>query len=89
METSVPDTQRTYRVAIIGCGPRGTAGGTAYRAHPRTTVVGVCDLAAERATALGDTLSVPGRFSDHRVMIRETRPDVVVIATTADFHSTP
>jgi predicted dehydrogenase len=77
---------RPYRVAILGCGPRGTASGTAYAAHPRTSVVGLCDLAPERLNALGDALGVAWRFSDHETMIRETRPDIAVIATPADLH---
>src|SRR5262245_37116685 len=86
METSMSDGQKRYRVALIGCGPRGLAGGEAYESHPRTTVVGLCDLSAERVNTLGETLGVSARFSDYRTMIRETQPDIVVIATTADFH---
>src|SRR6185503_9242792 len=86
MEASMPDSPKSYRVAVIGCGPRGLAGGSAYQAHPRTTVVGVCDLSAERVQTLGETLGVSDRFSDYRTMIRETHPDIVVIAVTADYH---
>jgi predicted dehydrogenase len=76
----------SYRVAIIGCGPRGNAAADAYSAHPRTSVVGICDVVPERLNALGDRLGLPARFSDYDVMIRETRPDIVVIATQADLH---
>ena len=82
----MPTPGKSYRVAIIGCGPRGTAGGEAYKAHPRVTLVGLCDLAPERLNALGDKLGVAARFADHQKMIRETKPDIVVIATTADYH---
>ena len=43
-----------YRVAIVGCGPRGSAISLAYAAHPRTTVVAVCDLRRELRDRLGD-----------------------------------
>ena len=44
---------RTYRVAILGCRARGTAAARAYHAHPRTEVVGLCDLVGERREATG------------------------------------
>src|SRR5438874_1286713 len=33
-------SSKTYRVAIIGCGPRGNAAANGYGAHARTSVVG-------------------------------------------------
>jgi predicted dehydrogenase len=79
---------KTYRVAIIGCGPRGTSAAGAYGSHPRTSVVGICDVLADKLNALGDRagLGESARFSDHETMIRQTRPDIVVIATQADLH---
>src|SRR5262245_29768161 len=76
----------TYRVAIIGCGPRGTSATGAYGAHPRTSVVWLCDVLADKRNALGDRAGVAARFSDHETMVRQTRPDIVVIATQADLH---
>ena len=45
---------RTYRVAILGCRSRGTSAARAYHAHPRTKVVGLCDLIEDRLNTLGD-----------------------------------
>ena len=77
---------KTYRVAILGCGGRGRASGKAYRANPRTEIVGVCDLVRERADALGDLLDVPERFEDLDKMIAQTRPDIVAIPTATELH---
>ena len=55
---------KTYRVAILGCRARGTAAARAYHAHPRTEIVGLCDLVQERLDALGDELGVAARYTD-------------------------
>ena len=70
---------KNYRVAILGCRSRGTAAGRAYHQHPRTEVVGVCDLLPERRDTLGEELGVPARYGDLDLMITETGPDIVVI----------
>lgn len=77
---------KTYRVAILGCRGRGTAAGRAYHAHPRTEVVGLCDLVPERLNELGDELGVTARFDDYDRMIRETAPDIVAIPTATELH---
>ena len=76
----------TYRVALIGCGNRGAQAARAYHAHPRTEVVGLCDLVQERLDALGDELQVSARYSDLDAMIEQTRPDIVAIPTGTEFH---
>jgi len=77
---------KTYRVAILGCRGRGTSAGRGYHAHPRTEVVGLCDLIKERTDTLGDLLGVSARFTDMDEMIRQTKPDIVVIPTGTEFH---
>ena len=77
---------RTYRVAILGCRGRGTAAALAYHAHPRTEVVGLCDLLQEHADALGETLGVSARFADLDEMIEKLEPDIVAIETRTDLH---
>ena len=63
---------KIYRVAILGCRGRGAAAARAYHAHPRTEIVGLCDLIAERRNSLGDALNVTARFADLDEMIQET-----------------
>jgi predicted dehydrogenase len=79
---------QTYRVAIIGCGARGNSAVNTYGAHPRTTVVGICDLFPDKLNTAGDRagLAASARFSDHEQMIRQTKPDIVVVATQTDVH---
>ena len=55
---------KTYRVAILGCRSRGTATAEAYHVHPRTAVVGLCDLVEERLNKLGDEIGVSARFAN-------------------------
>lgn len=78
---------KTYRVAILGCRSRGTAAARAYHAHPRTAVVGLCDLIPERLDTLGDELGVMARFTDLDEMIDQTGPDIVAIPTGTEFHT--
>ena len=77
---------KTYRVAILGCRSRGTAAGRAYHQHPRTEVVGLCDLLPERRETLGEELRVRARYGDLDKMITETEPDIVVIPTGTELH---
>ncbi len=77
---------RTYRIAILGCRGRGTIAARAYHAHPRTEIVGLCDLIEERRNSLGDEVKVTSRFADFDEMIRETSPDIVAIPTATEFH---
>ncbi|MBI2297547.1 MAG: Gfo/Idh/MocA family oxidoreductase [Armatimonadetes bacterium] len=79
---------RLWRVAIVGCGPRGTHAGKAYHAHPRTAVVGLCDTDRERLDTLGDLLGVETRESDLDRLIEAT-PDIVVLPVRTDLHHPP
>lgn len=80
------DTKRFYRVAVVGCRSRGRVAAGAYQAHPRTEVVGLCDLMPERLEEAGELLGVSARFSDLDEMIEKTKPDIVVVATGTEFH---
>jgi predicted dehydrogenase len=73
-------------VAILGCRSRGTAAARAYYQHPRTQVVGLCDLVPERVNALGDELGVAARYQDLDRMIGETGPEIVAIPTGTELH---
>ena len=78
---------KKYRVAILGCRSRGTAAARVYHAHPRTEVVGLCDLLEDRLNTLGDELGVSSRFTDLDEMIRQTEPDIVAIPTAPALHA--
>ena len=78
---------KTYRVAILGCRSRGTSAARVYHAHPRTKVVGLCDLIEDRLNTLGDELDLGARFTDLDEMIRQTAPDIVAIPTAPALHA--
>ena len=78
---------KTYRVAILGCRSRGTSAARVYHAHPRTEVVGLCDLLEDRLNTLGDELGLEARFTDLDEMIRQTEPDIVAIPTAPALHA--
>lgn len=80
---------RTYRVALIGCRARGESQARAIVRHPRTQLVGICDLLPERLRALGEQFGVPesARYADYEQMIREQQPDIVNIPTATKFHA--
>lgn len=77
----------TYRMAVLGCGPRGRSQARAIQQHPRTELVGLCDLDSVRLNALADDLGVAARFGDFAEMICEQRPEVVHIPTASRFHA--
>ncbi len=77
---------KKYRVAVLGCRARGTITAHAYHAHPRTEVVGLCDVVTELTDTLGEELGVSAKFTDLDKMIETTRPDIVAIPTGTEFH---
>ncbi len=77
---------KTYRIAILGCRGRGTTAARAYNAHPRTEIVGLCDLIEERRNALGKEVNVSARYDDLDEMIQDTSPDIVAIPTATELH---
>ena len=77
---------KIYRVAILGCRGRGRAAALAYHDHPRTQIVGLCDLVQERLDNLGTELGVPAQYTDLDQMIQENEPDIVAIPTGTEFH---
>ena len=77
---------KTYRVAILGCRGRGTMAARAYYQHPRTQLVGLCDLLPELLEKLGEEVEVTAHFSDFHEMIEKTGPDIVAIPTGTEFH---
>ena len=79
-------TMIKYRIAILGCGSRGTSAGQAYHAHPRTEIVALCDLSKERADKMGEMFSVSSRFTDLDNMMAQTKPDIVAIPTGTEYH---
>jgi predicted dehydrogenase len=68
------------RVGVIGLGPIGNRHADMYVADPLAQLVGVCDIAKDRAEAAGRRLGVPA-YTDAQTMLDALRPDVCSIAT--------
>ena len=77
---------KIYRAALLGCGGRGRHASRAYRYHPRTDVVGLCDLDRERLDRLGEELGVDARFEDIEQMLAAVAPDIVIVPVQTDLH---
>jgi len=76
--TATPDVStRTLRSALIGCGKRGRFHAQALAAANRLDLVGLCDLDAERARALGRQVGCSAVETDYRRLIDEHGPQVV------------
>jgi predicted dehydrogenase len=77
----------------MGCGDLGSDAGesidshaAAFSASASTDLVAVCDLDATRARACGERWRVPHWYSDPAEMLRDTRPELVSIATPDETH---
>jgi predicted dehydrogenase len=53
----------------------------AIRATPGLALLALCDSDRARLDRAGDSLGVAARYTDHRELLREARPDVVGVAT--------
>ncbi|MDH7571813.1 MAG: Gfo/Idh/MocA family oxidoreductase, partial [Armatimonadota bacterium] len=73
----------TYRVAFIGCGPRGVAHARAYEHIARGTPVACADLKANRREAFAARFGVRP-YADAAEMIEREKPHLVHVATRPD-----
>lgn len=86
---------KTYRVGIIGLGRMGSTiddeGHTplphsvaaACRASERLEIAAGCDLRSDRREDFSRRWDVSALYEDFRDMVREERPDIVAVCTTA------
>jgi len=81
---------KTYRVAIIGTGGIANAHLNAVNElKDRLELVAVCDIDAARAEAFRAKYALPAAsaYSDYATMLREARPDIVLVCTPPGFHA--
>lgn len=80
------------RLALVGTGNRGTHtwGKSVLEAYGETVeMVGLCDINPKRAAVSKSILGINAKTYeavDFDLMIRETRPDIVIVTTTDCFH---
>src|SRR5579875_2327251 len=75
------------RLALIGCGGRGTSVMTLFQNNPFIQVVGVCDIYEEHTRAAQQKASGAAMFKDHRAVLARNDVDAVQIATPDHWHT--
>ncbi len=82
------------RVALVGCGWYGKCDLSRLLQVAPVEVVGLCDVdqqmlagAAEVVAARQLNGAAPPTFGDHRAMLAETRPDLVIVNTPDHWHA--
>ena len=78
--------QRTLRLAVIGCGSRGSASATDVQSAEHTSLATVMDSNEDPARLLGDRLGVPWTTSYEEVLA-DHNVDAVYISTPHHIHA--
>jgi predicted dehydrogenase len=79
---------KPVRAALIGCGKVGKIHAAALRSLPEAEFVAVCDADIKRAESYAAHFGVRP-FADVAQMLRESRPEIVIIATPHPLHAGP
>jgi UDP-N-acetyl-2-amino-2-deoxyglucuronate dehydrogenase len=79
---------KSYTTAFIGCGQRGRAHAAAVAGDARLRVVAAADVKRDAAEDLLSQHGFAGAnaFGDHRAMLAECRPQVVVVSLWTPLH---
>jgi len=87
----------TYNICIIGCGNIGSIWSNlfskwpvthiaAYKDHPKTEVVGVCDTDINKAKECAIKWGVKNFYSNVDDMLSQLKPDIVSVCTPCENH---
>ena len=77
----------TYRVGMLGVGPRGLSQTRACKLHPRIALAALADIDAERLAAAAAEFGVERTYADYHEMLDEEDLDIVNIPTRTDLHA--
>jgi predicted dehydrogenase len=72
---------RTYRVGIIGCGPRAESHAEALRQMPEVEIAGAADVQPERLNAFCDRWKIENRYASSTQLLESQKLDLVTIVT--------
>lgn len=77
------------RIALIGCGGRGTHDAKLFQNTANVEVTAVCDVDDNRRESVGKLLNVPANrlFNDLRKVLDDKTIDAVIVATPDHWHS--
>lgn len=79
---------KTYRAALVGTGSIGDAHVRAVEAtHGRVLLEAAVDIDAARVDEFARRHGVPHVYTDYAVMLKERRPDIVLVATPPAQHA--
>lgn len=85
---SSPQSSSPLRVAVAGAGFIATRGHLpALQQRTDTDLVALVEVNAERAQAVAGEFHIPATYTDYDAMLREARPDLVIIGTPNVFHA--
>ena len=79
-------SDKTYRVALVGCGRISKNHFEAIDQIDGLDLVAVCDTDPERAGKAGADWDVPD-FTSYEKMLKDTKADVITIATPSGLHA--
>ena len=74
------------RVALVGCGKVAGIHAAALASLPEAEFVAACDISADRASAFAAKYGVKP-FTDLGTLLRDARPDAVIIGTPHPLHA--
>ncbi len=78
------------RVALVGCGSRGTVLAKALREVPNAELVGACDVYEPRAAAVKEWVGPACRaYRDFRHVLDRKDVDALIVATPDHWHAIP
>lgn len=77
------------RVGVVGCGGNGQGFMKCYQDCPKSELVALCDLSAERLNAVGDRFGVARRYTSVDEMLAKEALDCVSVHTSDPFHREP
>src|ERR1700722_12234225 len=77
------------RVAIIGCGGISETHIRALQTFPEVELVAGVDVKTDRLKLMEEKYGFPSLFTDWKRMLKEVKPDAVVICTPNGVHSQP
>ena len=78
-----------FKVAIIGSGNRGKCHARAYAVHSEAKVAACMDIKKENADALAKEQNLPKSkvYTDHKLMLKKEKPDIVSVCTWPGTHA--
>jgi predicted dehydrogenase len=89
MTTKQAYTGKKLRIAIIGCGGIAQVHLAALKTFPDVEVVAGVDIDPARLKVMEETWGVKQNYKEWKKMLKEVKPDAVIIATPNGIHAAP